>query len=265
MCRLACFPPFFPREKATEILLGFTRGKDNQDGVGYCHISDKRFVVRKWPTPLEKVVARRRNDFLGHMDGLSNETWTIAHVRAASHGENFRRNTHPFIVGDWAFMHNGVWSEYNIAKLLLEHQGIKFRGETDSEVAAHLWRLVGPRKFYYEMFHSGVFIGLKRNGKLYVAKTSGDLIFKNAKFGRLIVSESESPTSSWRMTRDVRNGVYCLSKYGQVTWKIVEPREKFPNYSMSTYSPATSKVAYVTNEYGETCLVDEDDLEPVSV
>jgi predicted glutamine amidotransferase len=218
MCRLAAFPPDYPRDKALEILLAF-EGK-NTDGVGSVYVKNNKFVVDKHPTALSKILAKD-HDFLGHMPYNG---WTLAHLRLASHGCNANRNTHPFLVGDWAFVHNGVWSDYNLVKLALS-KTVKFEGETDTEVAAHLWNIIGPQKFAEELSWGGVFMGLHRNGQLHVAKTSGDLDVFHRK-NKTIVLASELP-SYFKRKYEAERGWFHYNKDG--TYK--EHKFKTPSYS----------------------------------
>ncbi len=168
MCRLAAFPPNFPRFKALEILLDF-EGR-NTDGFGSVFVRDNEFVVDKAPKGLSDAL-KAKHPFLAHMPYNG---WTVAHLRAASHGCNAKRNTHPFIVDDMAVVHNGIWSDYTVAKLLLP-KGVQLKGETDSEVAAHVINLIGMKKFALNITFGGVFMALHRNGELEVGRTSGDL------------------------------------------------------------------------------------------
>ena len=206
MCRLAAFPPGFDRIEALEILASFEN--TNTDGTGSAYVKDGRFVVNKWPKPFSKVA--RKYPFLGHMpyDG-----WTIAHLRAASHGENKVENTHPFIVGPWAFIHNGIWSEHEIARLIFGKQ-VKIEGETDSEVAAHLWNLVGPKVFAEKIDFSGVFMGLHRDGELWVAKTSGDLEVKALSKERVLLASEFDREKQGGHTLDALQGWYHFDKEG---------------------------------------------------
>lgn len=62
----------------------------------------------------------------------------FAHVRAASTGGVTNYNCHPFIYGDWMFMHNGEINQFNLVKRHIRHlldddiyELIK--GDTDSE------------------------------------------------------------------------------------------------------------------------------------
>lgn len=221
MCRLAMFPPNFPREEAIEILQNFAHGQD--DGVGYAYIRNDKFVVNKWPIEIGKVL-KENDKFLGHMpyDG-----WTIAHLRAASHGENTMENTHPFLIGDWAFAHNGVWHEYFPVKLTLSAFGIEMKGETDTEVAGNLFNLVGPENLLNAMESDGVFIALNKDGSLTVVKTSGDLEFTNFEDKYLIASELDDRYDKKR----VKCGIYEFCSNGKITRKFVDKKRERSFYN----------------------------------
>jgi len=185
MCRLAAFPPGFPREDAIEILKNFEN--NNTDGTGAAWIDENgNFIVEKYPKSLTKILRRRR--FLDHMP---HNGWTIAHLRAASVGDNKFQNTHPFIAGKWAVCHNGSFSEHKIVRLALSNK-IKFEGETDSEAAAHLLSVSGPKKFSENVDFSGVFLALNQNGELWAIKTSGDLEIQALTQDRVLLSSSLS-------------------------------------------------------------------------
>lgn len=186
MCRLISLPSKTKRDEAIEIMRNFEKG--NTDGVGYSFVKDGKFYVRKWPTSLSKVLARNSKTFLEHMDGKQ-DGWTIAHVRAGTHGENLMENTHPFIVGPWAIVHNGVWSDYKIAKLCLSNS-ITLNGATDSEVASNVINLIGPRKFAENINYGGVYLCLNLDGTLWLLRTSGSVeIHQTEQKQTLIASE----------------------------------------------------------------------------
>jgi predicted glutamine amidotransferase len=182
MCRLAAFPPNFPRADAIEILKEFEN--NNTDGTGAAWVEDGKFVIDKYPKSLTKVVRRHR--FLRHMP---HNGWTIAHLRAASVGDNKFHNTHPFIAGPWAVCHNGTFTEHKIVKLALGNR-IKFDGETDSEAAAHLISVTGPKKFSENVDYSGVFLALNQNGDLWAIKTSGDLKIQSITNDRVLLAST---------------------------------------------------------------------------
>lgn len=229
MCRLAVFPPRFDRNIAIKTLQDFEGC--NVDGTGYAYIKDGEFVIRKWARSLTDVLKTRGNKFLDHLE--TSDSWTIAHLRAASHGENFRRNTHPFQLNDdWVFMHNGVWSEYYPMKVALSQQ-VKFRGETDTEVAGQFFSLVGPKRFFHALSgtNSGVFIGLNKNGKLWISKTSGDL--ESKKMDGQIVLASSFPTGI--TSKYVKNGWYKFDNDFKVEDKYVDPDDKGFSFKFKSY------------------------------
>ena len=185
MCRLAAFPPGFPRDAAVCILKSFSVGND--DGTGYAFVHNGEFVVKKWAHPLKRVL-KRNHDFLGHMPYTNG--WTIAHLRAASHGAARLVNTHPFIKGESCVVHNGIWSEYSVASAALEGVA-SFEGQTDSEVAAYLINKLGPKRAYKVIDRGGVFLDLKKTGELWILKTSG--ILDSIKIGDTALYASELP------------------------------------------------------------------------
>jgi predicted glutamine amidotransferase len=219
MCRIAMFPPNFPKEKAIEILKTFE--SYNKDGVGSVYVNNRKFIVDKHPTSLSALL-EKGHDFLSHMPYNG---WTLAHLRAASHGGKAHRNTHPFIIGGSAFIHNGVWRDYNIAKPLLE-QEVSFKGETDTEVAGHYLRKIGAKRFLQEIDFGGVFVSLKRNGKLEIVKTSGDLtVFKRSDGTYLIASTLDS--DKYKNQKEWEEGWYRFSKHGKLTGSFIKPIETF--------------------------------------
>ncbi len=237
MCRLAAFPPNFPRVEALQILAEFE--KHNTDGTGSVYVRDGEFVVDKWPEPFSKVV--KREPFLGHMPYNG---WTLAHLRAASNGAPLKRNTHPFVVGDWAVIHNGIWMDHNIVRLALSGT-VRMKGDTDSEVAAHLWNIIGPKKFAEAMDFNGVFLGLKKNGHLWIAKTSGDLEFKALKKDRTLIA-SELSRTKYDERIDALYGWYHFDENG-VHVKHKETRESF---RYGCYGSGWNQAQYFGSCYG---------------
>lgn len=212
MCRLAAFPPHFPQDKALEILLEM-EGTNNVDGVGSAYVgADGKFVVQKWPTSLSKIM-EKGTPFLEHMAGEGYNGWTIAHLRAASHGVVAMKNTHPFVINDqWAFMQNGTWNDFDIVKLALS-KTVKFEGETDTEVAGHLFAIGGAKAFCQVMGQVGVCIGLRKDGALYVVKTSG-LLEMDELPNKSCVAASDLKRGEFPKAENVQFGWYYFSKNG---------------------------------------------------
>lgn len=228
MCRLTALPPFTTKREALAILTDF-EGSRNRDGTGSAYVDRKtgEFVITKYPKSFTEVV-RDRDPFLDHMPYPG---WTIVHLRAASHGEVAPENTHPFVAGDWCVCHNGVWRDHHIARVIMEKVlHIHFEGHTDSEVATHLLALIGPRDFTQEIDFGGVFLGLRKDGSLYVIKTSGDLeVFerprKRAKVGDGEVVPTEyvlASTLHWHEyqgRREAPPGYYHFAADGELILK----------------------------------------------
>jgi hypothetical protein len=196
--------------------------------VGSAYVKDGKFVVDKHPVSLTELLTLD-HPFLSHMPY---EGWTIAHLRAASHGDIAYRNTHPFTVGgtgdrtkgegEWCIAHNGIWTDYAVAKLALS-KFVKFHGETDTEVAAELINLVGPAKFAEEISWGGVYLCLNKSGDLWVAKTSGDLEgFVRSDKTMLLASALDM--NKYRRWFDFDSGWYHYNKHGKhVSEKVKEP------------------------------------------
>lgn len=245
MCRLAAFPPNYPRAAALNILRDFEA--QNTDGTGYTYIKDGKFVTRKWPTSFSKLI-RNGKGLLAHMP---HPGWTIAHLRAASHGGNTMQNTHPFEIGkDWAICHNGVWSEYSVAKLALSKYE-KFIGETDSEVAGHLINNIGPKKFARSLNDCGVYLALNIDGSLWVIKTNGDLVLNTLKNEQVLIA-SELSYQKFEEQRGALDGWYHFDEKGfyksnkvNTPWYMKNGQDTrdsnfYSNYNAAIpYSPAT--------------------------
>jgi glutamate synthase domain-containing protein 1 len=83
-------------------------------------------------------VARRFD--LGHMAG----THGIGHTRMATESAVTIDGAHPYTTGhDLCLVHNGSLSNHNSLRRMLEHEGLRFETENDTEVAAGYiaWRL----------------------------------------------------------------------------------------------------------------------------
>jgi len=127
---------------------------------------------------------------------ISDGTTGIGHTRWATHGGPTDGNAHPHLAdGDkLALIHNGIIENFSELRAELQAEGIEFRSETDSEVAAHLvgrafrdtgdltaamqqavQRLEGA--FTLLVVHAdqpGVVVGARRNSPLVVGLGDGE-------------------------------------------------------------------------------------------
>lgn len=233
MCRLAAFPPGFPYAKAVQVLIDF-RGK-NDDGVGSARIVDGKTKIEKWPRSLDWVLDN--TDFLQFMpfDG-----WTIAHLRAASHGDKSYSNTHPFVVGgknnQTAVVHNGIWTDYALVGEILSAAKATREpyGDTDTEVGALCAKLIGVDNFARIVTGGGVWLFLHTDGSLEVAKTSGELEVKKLEngacllastLGTNLVSAGDDVINSY-IKFDKAGNYLCHKKYGYETRRFFADKKE---------------------------------------
>lgn len=104
---------------------------EHKDGWGVATFDGERFIERG----LEPAHQSSR------FSALAQETTTahlMAHIRLASVGAVTAKNAHPFVQGNWVFMHNGTLYGFEKKRAAMEaliaprfREGI--RGETDTE------------------------------------------------------------------------------------------------------------------------------------
>ncbi|MFN3394100.1 MAG: glutamine--fructose-6-phosphate aminotransferase, partial [Candidatus Thermochlorobacter sp.] len=112
----------------------------------------------------------------------------IGHTRWATHGEPSDINAHPHISGDGtiAIIHNGIIENYAAIRTQLLRKGHHFKGETDTEVLAHLIEEVASEVECD--LESAVRLALKE-----VVGTYGLCVISSREPDKIIVARNGSP------------------------------------------------------------------------
>jgi len=112
-------------------------------------------------------------------------TCGMSHTRWATHGAPTDQNAHPHIdaSGRIALVHNGIIENYQALRTYLEHRGIEFQSETDTEV---LVQLIGH--FYKDDIETAV-----RTALCDVRGTYGIAVICADEPGRIIAARKGSP------------------------------------------------------------------------
>lgn len=142
MCRILSYAGEIDDTVATKFLEDFRKlavcgnvpkgaEKGHRDGWGI--VGYKNGTVSFFEKAPQDASANMRYARASERVVLERPEITMTHVRKSSVGKNRKENTHPFVIGDLAFCHNGTI--FNKAQLPLQK---RFRdliqGETDSEL-----------------------------------------------------------------------------------------------------------------------------------
>lgn len=100
------------------------RGDINRHGWGFAFSKGTEWILKKQPSSLA-------NENLNNKDFKFKSKIIIGHVRLASCGNLCHENTHPFVINNWAFAHNGTVLEIKDFPL----KRYLPKGKTDSEHA----------------------------------------------------------------------------------------------------------------------------------
>ena len=112
-------------------------------------------------------------------------TCGMAHTRWATHGAPTDENAHPHLdaSGRIALVHNGIIENYQSLRTYLEHRGVEFRSETDTEV---LVQLIGH-------FYSGDIETAVRTALRDVRGTYGIAVICSDEPGKIVAARKGSP------------------------------------------------------------------------
>ncbi|TNE67309.1 MAG: glutamine--fructose-6-phosphate transaminase (isomerizing) [Alphaproteobacteria bacterium] len=101
------------------------------DSAGVATVADGRLDRRRAPGKLSALEAVLADSPLAGLSG-------IGHTRWATHGEPTEANAHPHMTDRIAIVHNGIIENFRPLKDELLATGVRFEGETDTEVVARL-------------------------------------------------------------------------------------------------------------------------------
>lgn len=112
-------------------------------------------------------------------------TCGISHTRWATHGAPNDQNAHPHVdaSGRIALIHNGIIENYQTLRTYLEHRGVEFKSETDTEV---LVQLIGH--FYNDDIEAAVRAALRD-----VRGTYGIAVICSEEPGKIVAARKGSP------------------------------------------------------------------------
>ena len=257
MCRLLALPPGATPEEAYAAIA--TLEGTNKDGVGVGFFrSDGTPSITKYPEAVSEVVKKK----LPLFDHMPHEGWTIAHTRFKTHGDQNHDNTHPFLIGDYIFAHNGVFHESFYCRVALNGL-VQFKSDTDSEIAGWLLNKYGPEKFSKYIETGGVYMALHKSGELHIIKTTGDLEFASVDEddkvsnpeGQVVIA-SEIDWAYHGRRRDFNKGLIKLSKEG---FLVTSPGSSEP-WSTSYHGYRGGRYGCGSRGIGLGCSSDADDI-----
>lgn len=142
-------------------------------------------VQRGGKLQVEKAVGRIANLEKKLLTSEVKGTCGMAHTRWATHGEPSDTNAHPHMDASAriALVHNGIIENYQSLRTYLEHRGIEFKSETDTEV---LVQLIGH-------FYSGDIETAVRAALRDVRGTYGIAVISADEPGKIVAARKGSP------------------------------------------------------------------------
>ncbi len=112
-------------------------------------------------------------------------TMGIGHTRWATHGRPNETNAHPHVAGSVAVVHNGIIENHLELKHQLEHDGVVFKSDTDTEIAAHL--------VHRALEEGGTLWEAVRRALLQIRGAYALAVVSDREPGRIVVAKNASP------------------------------------------------------------------------
>ena len=135
-------------------------------------------------------------DFITNKENLNSDLFFenhcgIGHTRWATHGPPAPRNSHPHTSdasNEFLVVHNGIITNHQALREMLERKGFVFESETDTEVIPKL------TKYLYEKFHNRVTFRQLVMEVVRQLQGAFALIFKSTHYpGELVAAKRGSP------------------------------------------------------------------------
>ncbi|MDY7228304.1 class II glutamine amidotransferase [Hyalangium rubrum] len=143
MCRLfgfrssvpAAVHPALVTEKNSLVI----QSREHKDGWGIA-----AYGVEQRPLTAHGVGPAHSDPDFHRVSSLVSSHTVVAHVRQASVGAVELRNSHPFLLGRWSFVHNGTLKDFerhrsSVEALIRPDLRTNIRGTTDSERCFHIF------------------------------------------------------------------------------------------------------------------------------
>ncbi|MBN1689383.1 MAG: glutamine--fructose-6-phosphate transaminase (isomerizing) [Candidatus Omnitrophica bacterium] len=196
------------------------RGYDSA-GVACLHRDSCDLTVVKEKGKLIKLRERLRGRILSSHIG-------IGHTRWATHGEPEKHNAHPHSdsANQIAIVHNGIIENYSQIKTELLNQGVPFRSQTDTEVAAnligkyyqsgHLVEAFTKAVARLEGFFAFVVIAKDEPDKLLVFKRSNPLVIGLGKGENFVASDVSALLPYTRQAVFMEDDEYAIIRKDRV-------------------------------------------------
>lgn len=137
MCGIVGYVAAEGAESAVDVVVEGLRRLEYRgyDSAGVAVVSDGSVSMRKRAGKLKNLQAALSDD------PIPASVAGIGHTRWATHGGPTDENAHPHLAGEGdrlALIHNGIIENFAVLREELKAEGVEFRSETDTEVAAHM-------------------------------------------------------------------------------------------------------------------------------
>ncbi|TKX34053.1 glutamine--fructose-6-phosphate transaminase (isomerizing) [Campylobacter taeniopygiae] len=167
------------------------------DSAGLAVMKDKEFSFFKAVGKLENLSNK--------CSGFSSEGYgfAIGHTRWATHGKPTEINAHPHLGQYSCVIHNGIIENYKEIKDKLEHNGVHFLSQTDTEVIVQLFEFYAKDMDAFEAFKKtidelrGAFaillITKKDPNRVFFAKNAAPLIVGKNEENEIYFASADTP------------------------------------------------------------------------